>query len=104
MIAITNLIKLLTKLFCEKPANLIKFLFKFFCEKQTGKPSNSRLIITSVFLVGVFFINKLINKGFAPEAVDMYYGLIFLAGMLTGKIALDNVNFTNILKRKNTKK
>ena len=84
--------------------NLIKYLFKFFCEKKTDKPSNSRLIITSVFLVVVFFINKLINKGFAPEAVDMYYGLIFLAGMLAGKIALDSVNFTNILKRKNTKK
>ena len=84
--------------------NLIKYLFQFFCEKKTDKPSNSRLIITSVFLVGVFFINKLINKGFAPEAVDMYYGLIFMAGMLTGKIALDSVNFTNIIKRKNTKK
>lgn len=84
--------------------NIIKYLFKFFCEKKTDKPSNSRLIITSVFLVGVFFINKLINKGFAPEAVDMYQGLIFMAGMLTGKIALDSVNFTNILKRKNTKK
>ena len=72
MIAITNLIKFLFKFFCEK----LKFLFKFFCEKKTDKPSNSRLIITCVFLVGVFFINKLINKGFAPEAVDMYYGLI----------------------------
>ena len=80
--------------------NIIKFLFKFFCEKQTDKPSNSRLIITCVFLVGVFFINKLVNNGFAPEAVDMYYGLIFMAGMLTSKIALDNVNFTNIIKRK----
>ena len=83
-----------------KIINIIKYLFKFFCEKETGKPSNSRLIITSVFLVGVFFINKLVNKGFAPEAVDMYYGLIFMAGMLTGKIALDNVNLTNIIKRK----
>jgi hypothetical protein len=83
-----------------KIINIIKYLFKFFCEKETGKPSNSRLIITSVFLVGVFFINKLINKGFADQAVDMFYGLIFLAGMLTGKIALDSVNFTNIIKRK----
>lgn len=84
--------------------NIIKFLFKFFCDKKTDKPSNSRLIIFSIFFAGVFFINKLINKNFAPEAVDMYYSLIFMAGMLTGKIALDSVDFANILKRKKIKK
>lgn len=83
--------------------NLIKFLFKFLCEKETNKPSSSRLIIISTFIAGIFFINKLINKGFADQAVDFYYAIIFLAGILAGKITLDNKNLGNIFNRKKLK-
>jgi len=83
--------------------NLIKYLFKFFCEKD-GKPSSKRIIaIIGSFVyypTTIFFLNKLINKGYASNAVDLHTNLSCFVGIACGIIIIDKVKLPNIFLRK----
>lgn len=83
--------------------NLIKYLFKFFCEKD-GKPSSKRIIaIIGSFVyypTTIFFLNKLINKGYASSAVDLHNNFSWFVGVACGIIVLDKVKLPSIFLRK----